>query len=658
MRKKHSDENFKVPLPTGVQVIENVLDKGPNLSLQVVDENRNLQTGNTADIKRQRNLSHSSEAESEGFKLITYSRRSSKAGHMRKKKNQNTSQENLQKNVSHNKNSSIVKPAETGFWRKKNNDASFGESSLGVDGKEDGPMREGRQADRASTVSTDSDPKKANFLDSTTNKHTRRRRRKNKTSSNARQVSVSEQRVSVSKESENIDSVKNGDLHHEILSKSDMAKENNINQRMSVKQDSSDVRVNSTIIAVKETDQHRSPRHSVKTPVFKYTYSKRFKNSGQREKGPHKSSYLNSQDNKNDLCNGSSSILDATEADCKRVENDNASFNASPLLAKKDGGSSMNTQTSPTSLNHSDINSNFHEVNKMDLDRIKKPRTRRGRKKKNKTPICTNQLPVSEKDMSVCVKSEIIEVEKSGMDSEICSKSEIGNVESNSGRTYIKRKNRAKKEMEMVTANKNGSLDSAQLCTPKMLKPKNEDLCQWKGEILIGEMSNGKDGERCPHSSVQGVTDDIMLDTTTNESITFDNMAMPLQRPLINDGKKKLLILDLNGLLVDVLYERHPFRRPPIRVSGKSVYKRPFCERFLDFCFERFNVGVWSSRQRKNIDVVVNFLFGEKRSRLLFVWVSDSFVFKSHWEDQRAAGCIAPCEEGKTSEELGVVCPL
>ncbi|MQL69146.1 hypothetical protein Taro_001409 [Colocasia esculenta] len=247
--------------------MENFLDKSPNPSLQVVYENSNLQTGNTAVIKRHRNLIHSSEAKSEGLQLITYSRRSSKARHMQKKENQNTSLENLQKNVSHNKNSSIVKPAETGFWRKKNNDATFGEMSLGVDGKDDGPMREGRQGDQASTVSTDCDPNKAIFLDTETNKCTRWswwRKTRNKPSSNARQVSVSEKVVSVSKESENIDSVKNADLHPELLSKSVIKMVNNNNQRMSEKQNNSGVQIDSTIIAVNKSDLHCSPRHRLK----------------------------------------------------------------------------------------------------------------------------------------------------------------------------------------------------------------------------------------------------------------------------------------------------------------------------------------------------------------------------------------------------------
>ncbi|XP_038687867.1 uncharacterized protein LOC119987149 isoform X2 [Tripterygium wilfordii] len=86
--------------------------------------------------------------------------------------------------------------------------------------------------------------------------------------------------------------------------------------------------------------------------------------------------------------------------------------------------------------------------------------------------------------------------------------------------------------------------------------------------------------------------------------------------------KKKLLILDLNGILVDIVPSDSCLSETEadIIVSGKAVFKRPFCDEFLQFCFERFNVGVWSSRLKKNVDRVVNFLMGDDRRKLLFRW--------------------------------------
>ncbi|KZV48935.1 hypothetical protein F511_09531, partial [Dorcoceras hygrometricum] len=50
------------------------------------------------------------------------------------------------------------------------------------------------------------------------------------------------------------------------------------------------------------------------------------------------------------------------------------------------------------------------------------------------------------------------------------------------------------------------------------------------------------------------------------------------------------------------------------------VFKRPFCTEFLKFCFERFEVGLWSSARGHNIDGVLNNITGGMRSKLLFVW--------------------------------------
>ncbi|KAK1267878.1 hypothetical protein QJS04_geneDACA006928 [Acorus gramineus] len=84
--------------------------------------------------------------------------------------------------------------------------------------------------------------------------------------------------------------------------------------------------------------------------------------------------------------------------------------------------------------------------------------------------------------------------------------------------------------------------------------------------------------------------------------------------------RKILLVLDLNGLLADVFLDIHNAYRGDRRIGGKSVFRRPFCNEFLKFCFERFDVGVWSSRKRKNVDGLVDFLMGSMKRKLLFCW--------------------------------------
>ncbi|ESR54016.1 hypothetical protein CICLE_v10018923mg [Citrus x clementina] len=112
--------------------------------------------------------------------------------------------------------------------------------------------------------------------------------------------------------------------------------------------------------------------------------------------------------------------------------------------------------------------------------------------------------------------------------------------------------------------------------------------------------------------------------TGLHDSSEEENHSQTLQYPpgnvCIGHSKKKLLVLDLNGLLVDIVASPYHRYRPDKMVSNKAVFKRPCCDEFLSFCFERFNVGVWSSRVKKNLDNVIDFLLGDSRQNLLFCW--------------------------------------
>ncbi|KAJ0479993.1 putative FCP1 domain, HAD superfamily protein [Helianthus annuus] len=50
------------------------------------------------------------------------------------------------------------------------------------------------------------------------------------------------------------------------------------------------------------------------------------------------------------------------------------------------------------------------------------------------------------------------------------------------------------------------------------------------------------------------------------------------------------------------------------------VFKRPFLDDFLGFFFERFDVAIWSSRTRKILDPVINYLLGDLKKTLVFIW--------------------------------------
>ncbi|OEL15007.1 hypothetical protein BAE44_0023971, partial [Dichanthelium oligosanthes] len=55
--------------------------------------------------------------------------------------------------------------------------------------------------------------------------------------------------------------------------------------------------------------------------------------------------------------------------------------------------------------------------------------------------------------------------------------------------------------------------------------------------------------------------------------------------------KKKLLILDLNGLLADINDDYHNAHMADAKVQGKLVFRRPYCDDFLNFCALNFELG-------------------------------------------------------------------
>ncbi|PSR89112.1 Uro-adherence factor A like [Actinidia chinensis var. chinensis] len=122
--------------------------------------------------------------------------------------------------------------------------------------------------------------------------------------------------------------------------------------------------------------------------------------------------------------------------------------------------------------------------------------------------------------------------------------------------------------------------------------------------------------DEIPSSSVLGVI-------TDNDSLAVAVKEGPL--PKLESSppgslRKKLLVLDVNGLLADIVACVSGRYKPDTFVSGKAVFKRPFYDDFLQFCFERFHVAVWSSRTKKNVKSVLDFLMGKSKHNLLFCW--------------------------------------
>ncbi|CAL5374478.1 unnamed protein product [Camellia sinensis] len=146
------------------------------------------------------------------------------------------------------------------------------------------------------------------------------------------------------------------------------------------------------------------------------------------------------------------------------------------------------------------------------------------------------------------------------------------------------------------------------------LSPSDEAPASGYPEKMLGDVKDAISSS----SQLGEFTDEVSLTV-----ISKDGPQQMLRSSLGNatgNFRKKLLVLDVNGLLADIV-SYVPFGyKPDAFISKKAVFKRPFCDDFLQFCFERFNVGVWSSRTKRNVESVLDFLMGKSKCNLLFCW--------------------------------------
>ncbi|MBA0741179.1 hypothetical protein Gogos_014349 [Gossypium gossypioides] len=100
-----------------------------------------------------------------------------------------------------------------------------------------------------------------------------------------------------------------------------------------------------------------------------------------------------------------------------------------------------------------------------------------------------------------------------------------------------------------------------------------------------------------------------------------NDVSLTIVKTPVSQLRKKLIVLDVNGLLADIIYRPPKNYKADAHIAGRAIFKRSFCEDFLRFCFEKFEVGIWSSRNRRNLERVVDFLMGDMKQKLLFCWV-------------------------------------
>ncbi|VAH46597.1 uncharacterized protein LOC119363908 [Triticum dicoccoides] len=140
----------------------------------------------------------------------------------------------------------------------------------------------------------------------------------------------------------------------------------------------------------------------------------------------------------------------------------------------------------------------------------------------------------------------------------------------------------------------------------------------------VGDVSSDERKNVCRTGTVK-VTGSMGYSICESE-VTAKNVVQDMYSPggsLVRFQRKKLLILDLNGLLADITpihRNSRDSRLAHAKVRGKYVFIRPYHDDFLRFCFQNFELGVWSSRMKVNVDDVVDILMKDLRRHLLFCW--------------------------------------
>ncbi|KAG7546068.1 FCP1 homology domain [Arabidopsis suecica] len=136
-----------------------------------------------------------------------------------------------------------------------------------------------------------------------------------------------------------------------------------------------------------------------------------------------------------------------------------------------------------------------------------------------------------------------------------------------------------------------------------------------------------KDHVSLPSKDAEPEFDREKLETSLSSSVLIqNNVAQGVASSETGDVRRcscaaqrtrKLLVFDLNGILADIVQGfTGPFV-PDGKVSYRSVFRRPFVSSFLDFCFERFHVAIWSSR-RVGLDYMVSIIMKNYSRNLLF----------------------------------------
>lgn len=100
----------------------------------------------------------------------------------------------------------------------------------------------------------------------------------------------------------------------------------------------------------------------------------------------------------------------------------------------------------------------------------------------------------------------------------------------------------------------------------------------------------------------------------------------------MQNSERKLLILDLDETLIYGTEEKSE-READFIVGQYFVYKRPFLDECLEFCFENFDVAVWTSSTKNYAAGIVENIFGSKY-RTEFLWARERCTMSFDQEER------------------------
>ena len=99
--------------------------------------------------------------------------------------------------------------------------------------------------------------------------------------------------------------------------------------------------------------------------------------------------------------------------------------------------------------------------------------------------------------------------------------------------------------------------------------------------------------------------------------------------------ERALIVLDLNGVLLDRRDKRLRDRSPDGYVCKRPVYLRPHAHSFVEWLLQHFRVAVWTSACAVNAWRLVSLVFGPLEREVEFVWGQEQCFIRGRTEHGR-----------------------